>query len=97
MHGKNAMMRSSLAILSHKLTPPHECFFYLGEQVYLVVRLAEVVLYVVVFGWDAQLDELVLERSALLEKAVNLAVYLHSPFVSSLSLLISAFSTVMML
>jgi hypothetical protein len=42
-----------------------------------MVGLAEVVLYVVVLGWYAQLDKLLLERPRLLEETMNLSVNRH--------------------
>ena len=57
-------------------TFPPVCPFYLGKEVYLVVGLPEVVLYVVVLGWYAQFDELLLESARLLEEA---ATVFHLP------------------
>gem|GEM_PF-5109740 len=42
-----------------------------------MVRFSEIVLYVVIFGRDAQLDKLVLECSRLLKEAVDFAFDLH--------------------
>ena len=47
------------------------------EQVYNVVGLSEVVLDVVIFGWYSELYKLILERSALLEKAMYFALDFH--------------------
>ena len=42
-----------------------------------MVSLSEVVLNVVVFGRDAQLDKLSLERARLLKEAMHLSFNLH--------------------
>lgn len=42
-----------------------------------MVGLPEVVLYVIVLCWDAQLNELVFECSALLKEAMHFAFYFH--------------------
>ena len=64
-------------MVSNRLSPP-VCPFYLGKEVYLVVGLPEVVLYVVVLGWYAQFDELLLESARLLEEAVYSSVDFHN-------------------
>ena len=88
MHGKKAIIRSSLVIVSNRLTPPLVCPFYLGKEVYLVVGLPKVVLYVVVLGWYAQLDELLLESARLLEEAVYSSVDFHCRVVVSVRLIL---------
>ena len=77
MHGKKARIRSSDVMASKRLTPPQVCFFNLSEEVNNVVRLAEVILDVVVGSMIAQLAELVLECSGLLEEEMYVPVYLH--------------------
>ena len=73
--------------MSNKLAPPLVCPFYLGKEVYLVVGLPEVVLYVVVLGWYAQLDELLLESARLLKEAVYSSVDFHCRVVVSIRLI----------
>lgn len=77
MHGKNATIKSSFVILSNTDCPPPICGFDFVEKVNQVVCFTEVVLYVVIFRRYAKFDELILECSALLKKAVNLAVDFH--------------------
>ena len=48
------------------------------EEVVGVVGLAEVILYVIIFGRNPQLDELSLEGSALLKEAMYFSFYLPS-------------------
>ena len=62
------------------------------KQIYNVVGLPEIILDVVIFGRDAQLNKLVLERSALLEKAMYLPFDFHrviSPLFKTLSVFIA--------
>lgn len=47
------------------------------EKVDNVVRLSEIILNIVIFGRDAKFYKFILERSALLEEAVNLAFDFH--------------------
>jgi hypothetical protein len=54
---------------------------YVFKKVYNVVGLPEIVLNVVIFGGDSELDKFVLERSTLLEKAVNLTFDFHLSFI----------------
>ena len=65
MQGKKAMMRSSGVMRSKTVSLSLSLVggLNLTEQVNHMVGLAEIVLDVVVFGRDAQLDELVLERA----------------------------------
>ena len=51
--------------------------FYMIEKVYNVVGLPKIVLNVVIFGGYAELDKLVFECSALLEKAMNFSLDFH--------------------
>ena len=53
------------------------CVLYGLEEVIGVVGLSKVVLDVIVFGGDSQLDKLILESSALLKEAVYFTFYLH--------------------
>ena len=86
MHGKNAMMRSSGPIVSNIVLSclVLSCLvilsFYVVEQIYNVVGLLEIILDVVIFGRDAELYKLVLERSTLLEKAMYLTFDFHFRF-----------------
>jgi hypothetical protein len=57
--------------------PPPIGGFDFSEQVNYVVGLAKVVLNVVVFGGDSQLNKLVLERSALLKETMHFTFYFH--------------------
>ena len=50
---------------------------YSLEQVYNVVSLAKVVLNIIVFSRDSQLDKLVLECSTLLKEAVYFTCNFH--------------------
>lgn len=52
-------------------------FFNLGEQINDMVCFAEIVLNIVVVCLIAELAELVLECSTLLEKTMDFAVYCH--------------------
>jgi hypothetical protein len=50
-----------------------------------MVRFSEIILDVVIFGRDAELDELVLERPCLFKKAMYFAVDFHLFFLVSFS------------
>ena len=50
------------------------------KQIYNVVGLPEIILDVVIFGRDAELYKLVLERAALFEKAMYLTLNFHFRF-----------------
>ena len=98
MHGKNAMMRSSGPIVSKIVLSclVLSCLvilsFYMIKQIDNVVCLPEIILNIVTFGRDAELYKLVLERSALLEKAMYLALDFHfrlSPLLKTLSAFIA--------
>mgnify|MGYP007013942291 CR=1 FL=1 len=86
MHGKKARITSSLVISSNIVLSciVLSCLvilsFYLVEQIYNVVGLLEIILDVVIFGRNAELDKLVLERFALFEKAMYLALDFHFRF-----------------
>jgi hypothetical protein len=45
-----------------------------------MVGLPEIVLDVVIFGRDAELDELVLESARLLKKKMNFTIYNHNAY-----------------
>lgn len=77
MHGKKAIIKSLVVISSKIDTPPLIGFLYFREKVYNVVRLAEVVLYIVVLGWDSKFYKLILERPGLLKKAMRHSFYFH--------------------
>lgn len=77
MHGKKAKIKSSAEIESKMLAPPLIGFFNLGKEVYNMVCLAKIVLYVVVVCLITELAELVLESAALLEKTMDFAAYYH--------------------
>lgn len=47
------------------------------KEIFLMVRFPEVILYIVILGWNSQLDKLILERTTLLEEAVYFSCYLH--------------------
>lgn len=64
-------------MVSNRLTPPLVGFFNLREDICHMVGLAEVVLYVIVFGGYSQLQELPLESSALFKEAMYLSFYFH--------------------
>jgi len=77
MHGKKATIKSSGVTESNIDIPPPIRFFDFREKVYNVVRLAEIVLYIVIFGWNTQFYKLVLECAGLLEEAMYFSVNLH--------------------
>ena len=83
MHGKKAIIRSSGPIVSKIVLSclVLSCLvilsFYMIEKVDNVVRLSEIILYVVIFGRDAKFYKFILECSALFEEAVNLAFDFH--------------------
>ena len=58
------------------------CVLYLCKQVNDVVSLAEIVLHVVVQRLETEFDELVLERPALFEIAMNFSFYVHTFLIS---------------
>ena len=59
------------------IPPPRVGFLNLGKKVIRVVRFTEIVLYVVIFRGDAQLDELPLEGAGLLKKAMYFSFDFH--------------------
>ena len=78
MHGKKAIIKSSQLIESKTLAPPPVATFYFRKQVHIVIRLTEIVLYVIIFRRNPKFDEFILERSGLFEETMNLAVNLHN-------------------
>ena len=77
MHGKKAIIKSLQAIESKTLTPPHIRFLYLAKQIYYVVCLLEMILYVIVLGGDSEFDKFLLESAALLKETVHFPVDFH--------------------
>lgn len=77
MQGKNAIIKSSVVMWSNTEGCPSYPPPNFGKEVDNVVGLPEVVLNVVVFGRDAQLDKLLLKGAGLLKKAMHLAFYFH--------------------
>ncbi len=80
MHGKNAIIKSP------SCPPPNfiknacnalKRLLDFRENVYDIIRLAEIVLNVVVFRRNAELYKLVLKGAALLEKAMH-AIYMYA-------------------
>ena len=50
---------------------------YVVEEVYNVVGFSKIILDVVVFCWDSELDELVFESPALFKKAMYFSLDFH--------------------
>ena len=76
MQGKKANIKSAPHFVKETWSAIVGILYCL-EQVNLMVSLSEVVLYIIVLCRNAQLDELVLECSALLKKAMNLSCDFH--------------------
>ena len=78
MHGKKATIKSSGVTESNIDIPPPIRFFDFREKVYNVVRLAEVILYIIILGRNTQLYKLILECPGLLKKAMYFTFDFHS-------------------
>lgn len=80
MHGKKAIIKSPSCPPPNFIKNACNAFKRLldfCENVYDIIRLAEIVLNVVVFRRNAELYKLILESSALLEKAMH-TIYLYA-------------------
>lgn len=64
-------------MLSNTLCPPPVGFFNFRKQIYNVVGLPKIILYVIILGRDAQFYKFVFKSTALLEKAVDLTFDFH--------------------
>ena len=77
MQGKNAIIKSSQLIESKTLCPPPISIFNFSKEVYYVVGLPEVVLYVIILGMDSKFDEFILECPGLLKETMNFTLDFH--------------------
>ena len=77
MQGKNATIKSSPPYVVEDGWVTIVGILNLGKEVYYIISLAKIILYIVVLCGYAQLDKLVLEGPALFKEAMHLACYLH--------------------